>query len=137
MIIYPILSAVVSTVFVTQPDGASTVSMASYRFFFSDHYSCANLWITLWTTLVCGMLLLASGLPIALYLRFFRGRLPAYLHGVAIFPMFVPSITLSYALIRTMGPNGAVDVLLNAVGAAEAAVSLLDAMGSDHRSGLG
>jgi ABC-type spermidine/putrescine transport system permease subunit I len=30
--------------------------------------------------------------------------------------MFVPSIILSYAIIRVLGPNGMVDVLLNAVG---------------------
>ncbi|MBZ9793120.1 ABC transporter permease subunit [Rhizobium sp. 3T7] len=116
LILYPILSAVASTVFVAQPDGASVLSLASYRFFFGDQYSRANLWITLWTTLVCGVLLLAIGLPIALYLRFSRGPLCAYVQGLAIFPMFVPSIILSYALIRTIGPNGAVDVLLNAVG---------------------
>ncbi|WP_223217150.1 ABC transporter permease [Rhizobium cauense] len=116
LIIYPILSAVTSTLLVARPDGSSTLSLASYHFFFSDPYSRANLWITLWTTCVCGMLLLVTGLPIALYLRFARGRLSAYVQGLAIFPMFVPSIILSYALIRTIGPNGAVDVLLNAAG---------------------
>jgi ABC-type Fe3+ transport system permease subunit len=30
--------------------------------------------------------------------------------------MFVPSIILAYALIRTIGPNGTVDLLLNSVG---------------------
>ena len=44
------------------------------------------------------------------------GRLAAYVQGLAIFPMFVPSIILSYALIRVLGPNGTVDLLLNAVG---------------------
>lgn len=116
LIVYPILAAVVTTVFVRQPDGSATVSLASYAFFFSDSYSLANLWVTLWTTFVCGVLLLAIGLPIALYLRFSQGRLPAYVQGLAIFPMFVPSIILSYALIRTIGPNGTVDILLNAIG---------------------
>ncbi len=116
LIVYPILAAVVTTVFVRQPDGSSAVSLASYAFFFSDSYSLANLWVTLWTTFVCGVLLLAIGLPIALYLRFSQGRLPAYVQGLAIFPMFVPSIILSYALIRTIGPNGTVDILLNAIG---------------------
>ena len=41
---------------------------------------------------------------------------PAYVQGLAIFPMFVPSIILSYAFIRVLGPNGTVDLLLNAVG---------------------
>ena len=72
--------------------------------------------MTLWTTAVCGTLLLAIGFPIALYLRFSQGRLAAYVQALAIFPMFVPSIILAYALIRTVGPNGTVDLLLNAVG---------------------
>ena len=38
------------------------------------------------------------------------------MQGLAIFPMFVPSIILSYAFIRVLGPNGTVDLLLNAVG---------------------
>ena len=62
------------------------------------------------------LLLVPICLPIALYLRFATGRLPAYVQGLAIFPMFVPSIILSYALIRVLGPNGTVDLLLNAVG---------------------
>ncbi|SCB58411.1 ABC-type spermidine/putrescine transport system, permease component I [Rhizobium aethiopicum] len=116
LIIFPIFSAVVGTIFVRGPDGATEFSLASYRFFFTDGYSLANLWVTLWTTAVCGVLLLAIGLPIALYLRFSQGRLAAFVQGLAIFPMFVPSIILAYALIRTIGPNGTVDLLLNSVG---------------------
>jgi putative spermidine/putrescine transport system permease protein len=116
LIIFPIFSAVATTIFFRRPDGASAFSLASYHFFFTDAYSLNNLWLTLWTTFICGFLLLAIGLPIALYLRFSRSRLAAYVQGLAIFPMFVPSIILSYALIRTIGPNGTVDLLLNAVG---------------------
>ncbi|MBB3463213.1 ABC transporter permease [Rhizobium sp. BK377] len=116
LIIFPIFSAIATTVFVRQPGGTTEFSLASYHFFFSDAYSLNNLWLTLWTTFVCGLLLLAIGLPIALYLRFSDSRLAGYVQGLAIFPMFVPSIILSYALIRTIGPNGTVDILLNAVG---------------------
>ncbi|WP_337267271.1 ABC transporter permease [Oryzifoliimicrobium ureilyticus] len=116
LIIYPIISAVISTIFIGDPDGNVGISFASYRFFFSDGYSLANLWLTLWTTIVCGALLLLIGLPIALYLRFSHGRLAGYVQALAIFPMFVPSVILAYALIRTIGPNGAVDLVLNALG---------------------
>jgi ABC-type spermidine/putrescine transport system permease subunit I len=61
------------------------------------------------------VILLLLCLPIALYLRFSGGRLAGYVQGLAIFPMFVPSIILSYAFIRVLGPNGMVDILLNAV----------------------
>lgn len=115
MVIYPILSAVVTTVWLPGEAGEYSLSFATYRFFFSDGYSLANLGITLWTTAVCAVFLLIVCLPIALYLRFANGRLAAYVQGLAIFPLFVPSIILAYAFIRVLGPNGMVDILLNAV----------------------
>jgi ABC-type spermidine/putrescine transport system permease subunit I len=116
MIIWPILSAIARTLWLPGPDGAMRFSLESYVFFFSDQYSLNNLFVTLWTTGVCAALLLPICLPIALYLRFAKGPLPAYVQGLAIFPMFVPSIILSYAFIRVLGPNGTVDLLLNSVG---------------------
>ena len=115
LIIYPIIAAVVQTVWLPTEDGGHRLGLDTYRFFFSDGYSLANLWITLWTTIICAILLVVICLPIALYLRFSEGRLPAYVQALAIFPMFVPSIILSYAFIRVLGPNGMVDILLNAV----------------------
>jgi putative spermidine/putrescine transport system permease protein len=96
--------------------GGNVFSLETYAFFFSDPYSLGNLWVTLWTTAVCAVLLLLVCLPIALYLRFSTSRIAAYVQGLAIFPMFVPSIILSYAFIRVLGPNGTVDLLLNTVG---------------------
>jgi len=116
MIIWPILSAIARTVWLPAPDGGKHLSFETYAFFFTDQYSLNNLGVTLWTTGVCAVLLLPICLPIALYLRFSSGRLAAYVQGLAIFPMFVPSIILSYAVIRVLGPNGTVDLLFNAVG---------------------
>lgn len=115
LIIYPIVSAVIQTIWLPDGVGGFHLSFSTYAFFFSDDYSLANLWLTLWTTFVCAALLLVVCLPIAIYLRFSVGRLPAYVQALAIFPMFVPSIILSYAFIRVLGPNGMVDILLNAV----------------------
>ncbi len=116
MIIWPILSAIGRTLWLPGADGVSRFSLETYVFFFSDQYSINNLMVTLWTTGVCALLLLPICLPIALYLRFAKGRLAAYVQGLAIFPMFVPSIILSYAIIRVLGPNGTVDLLFNSVG---------------------
>ncbi|MEO8243499.1 MAG: ABC transporter permease subunit [bacterium] len=116
MIIWPILSAIARTVWLPDAEGAKHFSLETYVFFFSDQYSINNLLVTLWTTGVCAVFLLPICLPIALYLRFAKGRLAAYVQGLAIFPMFVPSIILSYAIIRVLGPNGTVDLLLNSVG---------------------
>lgn len=115
MVIYPILSAVVTTVW--QPDAAGHygLTLKTYQFFFSDSYSLANLSVTLWTTGVAALILIVICVPIALYLRFAESRIATYVQGLAIFPLFVPSIILSYAFIRVLGPNGMVDILLNAV----------------------
>lgn len=116
MIIWPIISAFWRTVWLPEEGAGHHLSLETYAFFFSDQYSLNNLYLTLWTTAVCAILLVLICLPIALYLRFAKGRLAAYVQGLAIFPMFVPSIILSYAVIRVLGPNGTVDLLLNAVG---------------------
>lgn len=116
LIIYPIFSAIVSTVFLPDAAGESHLSLETYKFFFSDPYSLSSLQVTLWTTVISAVLLIVICMPISLYLRFAGGKLPAYVQGLAIFPMFVPSIILSYAFIRVLGPNGMVDVLLHAAG---------------------
>jgi ABC-type spermidine/putrescine transport system permease subunit I len=116
LIIWPIISAVIQTVWVKTSEGGNSFSVETYRFFFSDGYSLSNLSITLWTTGVCAILLLVVCLPIALYLRFSDSKVAAYVQGLAIFPMFVPSIILSFAFIRVLGPNGTVDLVFNAVG---------------------
>lgn len=116
LIIWPIINAIGRTIWRPDAEGNIGFDISSYVFFFSDRYSLDNLAVTLWTTLMCAILLLAICLPIALYLRFSQGRLPAYVQALAIFPMFVPSIILAYAFIRVLGPNGMVDILLNSVG---------------------
>ncbi len=115
LILWPILRAIARTILV-ETDAGARLSFETYRFFFADSYSLGNLWLTLWVTGLCAVILLAVCLPIALYLRFARSRVAALVQGLALFPMFVPSVILAYALIRTLGPNGAVDLVLNAMG---------------------
>ena len=115
LIVYPIMVALWDTLHADTP-GGPIWSIQTYAFFFSDGFSLGNLWVTLWTTAVTTVLLLIITLPIALYLRFSDGKLAAFIQSVALFPLFVPSILLAYALIRTVGPNGTVDTLLHAVG---------------------
>lgn len=115
LIIWPIVRAVMDTLIVTGPDGAS-LSFASYRFFFTDAHSMGNLRITIWTTAVSVSILMAIAIPIAIYLRFVTGRTAAVVQALAIFPLFVPSIILAYAFIRVLGPNGMVDLILGSFG---------------------
>jgi ABC-type spermidine/putrescine transport system permease subunit I len=94
------------------PDGGLT--LARYAAFFADTYSLDNLRLTVWVTALTAALRVAVALPIALYLRFRAGWLPALVQSLALFPIFVPSILVAYAFIRVLGPNGIVDTLLTA-----------------------
>lgn len=116
MTIWPILSGLANAFRPVQADGSRPLSLENFGIFFSDPYSLANLGVTLWTCLVTLGLLLLICIPLALYLRFAQGRLATYVQTMAMFPMFVPSIILAFAFIRVLGPNGTVDLLLNAVG---------------------
>ena len=116
LVIWPILSGILRTIWRPDDGGAMRLDLSTYEFFFSDPYSLNNLGITLWTTGMCAVLLLAICLPIAIYLRFATGRFAGYVQALAIFPMFVPSIILAFAFIRVLGPNGMLDILLNAGG---------------------
>lgn len=115
LIIWPVTLSVFDTLTVETPAGIA-FSLDAYRFFFSDGFSLRNLWMTIQVAAICTVLLLVITLPIALYLRFSTSRLTGYIQALALFPLFVPSILLAYALIRTLGPNGTVDILLNALG---------------------
>jgi ABC-type spermidine/putrescine transport system permease subunit I len=129
LVIWPIISAVVRTIWRPRADGSVGINLDTYAFFFSDQYSLNNLNVTLWSTAMCAFLLLLICLPISIYLRFSTGKLPAYVQSLAIFPMFVPSIILAYAFIRVLGPNGMVDILLNSVGLPKIRTPYLTAWG--------
>ena len=114
LVLWPIVVGLYDTLHADASAGGGW-SIASYVFFFSDGFSLGNLFLTIWTTAVTTVLLLALTLPIALYLRFADGRLASYIQSLALFPLFVPSILLAFALIRTIGPNGMLDTVLNAL----------------------
>jgi ABC-type spermidine/putrescine transport system permease subunit I len=112
LIVWPIIVAVATTL---TPEGQG-FSLSAYRFFFTDGYSLNNLGITIWTTTVSILLLALIAVPLAIYLRFTRGRAAALVQALALFPLFVPSIILAYAFVRVLGPNGYVDIVMNGLG---------------------
>ncbi|WP_237153821.1 ABC transporter permease [Oryzibacter oryziterrae] len=116
LVIWPAAEAVILTFLVPGEGGTEVWSTANYARFFGDSYSVNNFTNTLWTTAVTTTILLVIGLPLAIYLRFAKGQLPATVQSLVMFPMFVPSIIVAYAFIRTLGPNGTVDIFLHAVG---------------------
>lgn len=111
LVLVPTIRMIVGTF--SAPDGPT---LARYVFFFHDAYSLANLRYTLAMTLTsCVAALIVSSL-IALYLRFGQGRIAIAIHALSLFPLFVPSIIISYALVRFLGPNGLFQLLLEQTG---------------------
>jgi ABC-type spermidine/putrescine transport system permease subunit I len=91
-------------------------SVERYFAFFNDAYTMANLRYTLEMGFVSAIAALSVSFGIALYLRFSAGRIATMIHGLSLFPLFVPSIIISYALVRFLGPNGLFQLMLEQVG---------------------
>lgn len=113
LILLPAVRSLFDTVLPLTPGG---VPFGSYARFFADARSVANLWFTVEVAVVSVALLLAIGLALALFLRFADSRLAGAIQTIALFPLFVPGIVASFALIRFLGPTGIVPALLKAAG---------------------
>jgi putative spermidine/putrescine transport system permease protein len=115
LIYYPALQAIVRTFFV---DGDLTLqpTLANYRAFFDNRVSINNLLFTLQITAITVAGLVAVCFPLALYLRFSKSRIAGAVQVLALFPLVVPGIILSFALIRFLGPRGTVQTLLELIG---------------------
>ncbi|HWC88234.1 MAG TPA: hypothetical protein VG433_01205, partial [Pirellulales bacterium] len=113
LVLIPVVQSLLGTLF---PDGSASPSLANYQAFFVDARSVGNLIFTAQVTAVTLAILLAVGLLLALYLRFSRSRLIGAIQVIALFPLFVPGIIASFALIRFLGPTGNVATLLRLAG---------------------
>ena len=111
LILWPTVRMVAATFLV---DGS--LSSERYFAFFNDAYTMANLRYTLEMGLVSALAALGISFGLALYLRFSAGRIATMIHGLSLFPLFVPSIIISYALVRFLGPNGLLQLMLEQVG---------------------
>jgi len=116
MVVLIFAPAVLSLAGTFFPAGAAGASLANYEHFFGDALSVLNLVFTVWTTLATLLVLLVVGLVVAVYLRFSQSRLVAAIQVLSLFPLFVPGIVISFALIRFLGPTGLVPSILKAIG---------------------
>jgi putative spermidine/putrescine transport system permease protein len=112
-LIFPALQSFVRTL--VNVDGTGGISLARYMAFFQDPISMTNLAFTIQITLVSTLGLFIVCLPIALYLRFSNSRVASWVRSISLFPLFVPGIMLSYALIRFLRPRGMLETFLNLI----------------------
>jgi ABC-type spermidine/putrescine transport system permease subunit I len=113
LIFFPAIQSFIRTLV---DDTGSGVSLARYTSFFQDPISQSNLIFTMQVTLlaVAGLFLVCT--PLAIYLRFSHGRIATWVQTLTLFPLFVPGIMLSYALIRFLRGRGMFDTILTTFG---------------------
>lgn len=117
LIVLPTLAMIWGTLQV-QGETGTGLGLGRFAAFFADDYAMANLRYTvIWTLLSC-ITALGLALGLALYLRFSEGPVATMIHALSLFPLFVPAIIISYALVRFLGPNGLLQLLLERVGIA-------------------
>ncbi|MDL2402103.1 ABC transporter permease [Rhizobium mayense] len=113
LVLLPASRSLLGTIF---PDQAGEPSLKNYEAFFSDARSASNLLFTVQVSVITLAILLTIGLIIALYLRFSQSRFIGAIQIIALFPLFVPGIVISFALIRFIGPTGLLPTTLRALG---------------------
>jgi putative spermidine/putrescine transport system permease protein len=115
LVLIPSVTMIASTFHVKTATG-SHLGLDRYAAFFADAYSVENLRYTVVWTVISAVTAVVLALGLALYLRFSEGRIATMIHGLSLFPLFVPGIIISYALARFLGPNGLFQLLLEQVG---------------------
>jgi ABC-type spermidine/putrescine transport system permease subunit I len=118
LLLFPALQSFVRTL-VDVPGSTGGISFARYQSFFENQISVNNLVFTIQMTVLSTIGLFIVCFPLALYLRFSNSRIAGWVQSIALFPLFVPGIMLSYALIRFLRPRGMLETFLNLFGAAD------------------
>ncbi len=117
LIFVPAAQAIIETLTVEDTKtGQVSFSLQNYTGFFRDPILIANLEFTIGITLATVAVLFVVGFPLALYLRFSKGRIAAAVQVLALFPLFVPGVILAFALIRFLGTHGMFDTMLHMIG---------------------
>ncbi len=115
LIFLPAIQSIIRTLLV-DTNGVQGLSISRYVSFFSDPISVSNLVFTFQIVLITLFVIFVVCFPLALYLRFAKGRIAGAVQILVLFPLFVPGIILCYALIRFLGTRGTLESVLAIVG---------------------
>ena len=115
LIILPAITAVIETVL---PPGGSTarLTLASYAQIFGSRVLRADIIFSVVVTVVAVAATFTLSYPLALYLRFNKGRLPSLLAVLFTIPLFVPVVIASFAMIAFLVNHGLVSTILYRLG---------------------
>jgi ABC-type spermidine/putrescine transport system permease subunit I len=82
------------------------VTIAAYREVLGNEHVRADLWATIWVTLLTVAVVLALSWSIALYLRLSNTRLARIVSGLSVVPLFIPVVIASYAIVVFYSSDG-------------------------------
>lgn len=116
VIAYPAILSIIQTLTTRMDGSATSFTLEQYNFFVNDPLSTTNLVYTLLVAVLVVCLLFLICLPITLYLRFSHSRLTNVIYVLALFPLFVPTINLAFAMIRFTTTHGLLDTILSKLG---------------------
>ncbi|MRN51664.1 ABC transporter permease subunit [Paenibacillus sp. LC-T2] len=102
IVILPISLAVRESLL--DPNGA--LSLANYKYLFTDKAMKNNIIFTLNLTVVSTVITLILGYILAIYLRFSKGRISEWIRKLYFIPMFIPAVIATYGIINMYGNHG-------------------------------
>ncbi len=115
LIILPALTAIIETL--TPPKGnVPGLTLASYAQVFGSRGLRADIFFSVLVTLVAVAGSFTLSYPLALYLRFNKGRFPSVLAVLFTIPLFVPVVIASFAMITFFVNHGFVSTVLYRLG---------------------
>lgn len=122
LIVYPALKSIwdtLTTQLVQGPTGMEQVAHAPsllvyQQLFTNPEYRLDRKAIvyTIQVTLITLVALFVLCYPLAMYLRFGKGRLPSFFRTISLIPLFIPTIISAYAFISFYQQGNFLDVLL-------------------------
>jgi putative spermidine/putrescine transport system permease protein len=114
LIVLPAITAIVDTL---RPDPAVPgLSPAIYASLLSSRIVRSDIGFSITVTFVSVAVTFGLSYPLALYLRFARGRLPGLLAVLFTIPLFVPVVIASFAMITFLVNHGLVSTVLYRLG---------------------
>ena len=113
LIIVPAVSAVIDTL--RPPEGAGW-TLTNYALILGNRVLRSDIRFSIVVTLAAVAVTFCLSYPLALYLRFTKGRLPSLLAVLFTIPLFVPVVIASFAMITFLVNHGMVSTVLYRMG---------------------
>ncbi|MEC8379578.1 MAG: ABC transporter permease [Myxococcota bacterium] len=92
------------------------LSPAHFGLALEDSGTVSALWLSLWTSLLSLLVIVGVGTPVAWWLRTHKGPKAQFASTLLQLPIVIPPAVIGVALLSTLGPNGELGGMLDAIG---------------------